>query len=58
MYEAAVVMIEAVSSFTRVNFVVLLLKRIVRPAPAMKVAPVETLDPNKQKSRSAAVIVA
>ena len=42
----------------RVIFVVGLLKRIVSPAPAIKVAPVETLEPNKQKSSSDAVMAA
>ena len=51
-------MTDAVRILIRVSFVVWLLKRIVSPAPAMKVAPVETLDPNKQKSSSDAVMAA
>lgn len=51
-------MTDAVRILIRVSFVVWLLKRIVIPAPAMKVAPVETLDPNKQKSSSDAVMAA
>ena len=51
-------MTDAVRILTRVSFVALLLKRIASPAPAIKVPPVETLDPNKQKSNNAAVIAA